>query len=205
MGFQSSRVTVAPPPARSAPAPFFHQQNTEQVITFRQQVQKQRVFAAPTQPSPPQKAKQQEPPQKNADSHQEALERNALHRQQLASVIEAHNEKVFSQFDDKLIDSEEEVSEEKGGAKQVPVLTTRGAPIPAKRPVQVANFLGKLTPLTSVPSSLKKRLPDSKRDELVAHLDLINSLDKQVNELVRKASRLFSDNQRTPSEEERRT
>ena len=40
-------------------------------------------------------------------------------RQQLASVIEAHNEKVFSQFDDKLRDSEEEVSEEKGGAKQV--------------------------------------------------------------------------------------
>ena len=34
-------------------------------------------------------------------------------------MIEAHNEKVFSQFDDKLRDSEEEVSEEKGGAKQV--------------------------------------------------------------------------------------
>merc|ERR1712106_298240 len=202
---QSSRVTVAPPPARSAPAPFFHQQNTEQVNTFRQQVQKQRVFAAPTQPSTPQKAKQQEPPQKNADSHREALERNALHRQQLASVIEAHNEKVFSQFDDKLRDSEEEVSEEKGGAKQVAVLTTRRAPIPAKRPVQVSNFLGKPTPLTRVPSYLKKRLPDSIRNELVAHLDLINSLDKQVNELVRKASRLFSDNQRTPSEEERRT
>merc|ERR1712106_1053234 len=205
MGFQSSRVTVAPPPARSAPAPFLHQQSTEQVNTFRQQVQKQRVFAAPTQPSTPQKAKQQEPPQKNADSHQEALERNALHRQQLASLIEAHNEKVFSQFDDKLRDSEEEVSEEKGGAKQVAVLTTRRAPIPAKRPVEVSNFLGKPTPLTRVPSYLKKRLPDSIRDELVAHLDLINSLDKQVNELVRKASRVFSDNQRTPSEEERRT
>ena len=40
-------------------------------------------------------------------------------RQQLASVIEAHNGKVFSQSDDKLRDSEEEVYEEKGGAKQV--------------------------------------------------------------------------------------
>ena len=67
----------------------------------------------------------------------------------------------------------------------------------------MSNFLGKPTPLTRVPSYLKKRLPDSIRDELVAHLDLINSLDKQVNELVRKASRVFSE--RTPSEEERRT
>ena len=85
------------------------------------------------------------------------------------------------------------------------VSSTRRVPIPAERPVQGSHFLGQPTPLTRVPSSLKKRLPDSIRDELVAHLDLINSLDKQVNELVRKASRIFSDNQRTPSEEERRT
>ena len=90
------------------------------------------------------------------------------------------------------------------------VLTsTRRVPIPAKRPVEVAHFRGKPTP-TRVPNVLKQKLPDSIRDEILAHLDLINSLDMQVNELVVKAARVFSVSEETalskriPYEEERR-
>ena len=57
----------------------------------------------------------------------------------------------------------------------------------------MSKFVGKPAPPTRMENSLKKQLPDSIRDELLAHLDLINKLDKQVNELVRRASRVFSE------------
>ena len=57
----------------------------------------------------------------------------------------------------------------------------------------MSKFVGKPAPPTRMENSLKKQLPDSIRDELLAHLDLINKLDKQVNELVRKASSVFSE------------
>jgi len=87
----------------------------------------------------------------------------------------------------------------------------KSASIPRRRPVEVAKFVGKQEPTTRIQSSLKNQLPDSIRDDLLAHLDLINKLDKQVNELVRKASRVFSEKEahalfiRKLQQEERRT
>ena len=75
--------------------------------------------------------------------------------------------------------------------------------------MEIANFLGKPTPSTKAPKFSTKALPESIRDELIEHLELINSLDEQINELVAKATRVFSNedialSKRKLYEEERR-
>ena len=88
-------------------------------------------------------------------------------------------------------------------------ISTRRAKVPVKRPVEIANFLGKPTPSTRAPKFSPKELPKSIRDDIIEHIELINSLDEQVNELVAKATRVFSKNEdiviskRKPLEEER--
>jgi len=187
--FLSGRVTAAPPPARSAPAP---PQSREQV---RHNLPQQRTSPSPTRNNAPQTTTKQQ--QSQVESHQEALERNALHRKQLAEVIKTHNEKVFGQFGNEITGSAEELLEESPEVAQTVVPSSvRTVSIPRKRPVAMTKSVGKPAkpaPTTRIQSSLKKQLPDSIRDELLAHLDLINKLDKQVNELVRKASRVFSE------------
>jgi len=213
--FQFGEVTAAPPPARSAPAPpLVRQQDRDQV---RQQRPPKRVFSSQAQPpserprQSQQQQQQQQRPQNNAESHQEALERNALHRKQLAEVIEAHNEKVFGDFGNEIAGSIEDTSEDINEVKQdVLPSSAKRISIPKRRPADVGNFVGKSTPTTKFPTSLKKKLPDSIRDDILAHLDLINKLDKQVNELVRKASRVFAEQEkralaiRKQEQEERR-
>lgn len=218
--FQPSPVTAAPPPARSAPAPpMFSQQANQRDNSFRQSNSQLNVFAAPTQPSVPQIQRtlprdlpnqQQTQDVNNAKTHEEALARNALHRQQLASVIETHNKKTFSQFENHLREVPKVASEEINEDNKNLLSVTRRPKIPAKRPVEIANFLGRPTPSTKAPRFLTKSLPDSIRNELLEHLELINSLDEQVNELVEKAARVFSTSEdfnppkRKPYEEERR-
>jgi len=185
--FLSGRVTAAPPPARSAPAP----------PPFREQVRhnlpQQRTPPSPTRNNIPQDTTQQQPQDRRVDSHQEALERNALHRKQLAEVIKTHNEKVFGQLENEIVGSAEDISEDIEVTQGVTSSSVNNVSIPRKRPVKVTKFVEKPSPPSRIKSSLKKQLPDSIRDELLAHLDLINKLDKQVNELVRKASRVFSE------------
>jgi len=188
--FLSGRVTAAPPPARSAPAPpAFNQPSREQV---RHNLPQQKTSPSPTRNNNPLETTEQQQ-HKRVESHQEALERNALHRKQLAEVIKTHNEKVFGQFGNEIAGSAEDISEDNEVIQVVSPSSAKSVSIPRRRPVEVAKFVGKPAPPTKIENSLKKQLPDSIRDELLAHLDLINKLDKQVNELVRKASRVFSE------------
>jgi len=101
-------------------------------------------------------------------------------------VIKAHNEKVFGPLENNLDDSIEVIHENKENQAALPSINRIS--IPKEKPVE-----GKSNPSDKIPSSLAKKLPDSVRDDILAHLKLVNMLNKQVNELVMKASRVFSE------------
>ena len=82
--------------------------------------------------------------------------------------------------------------------------------IQRKNPNEILNFRGKPTPTTKIPKVVKKKLPEALREDIIEHLTLINKLNEEVNDLVRKATKLFySENNSSlskerPYEEERR-
>ena len=127
-------------------------------------------------------------------SHDEALQRNALHRQQLAEVVAKHADKV-GEVTKTLKIPEGDNSEDSGR----PPVTSEEVP----RGKGVDRFLAKKTsPNKSQPTkeskksevSSQERLVDEEYpDQLLNHLELLSELDKQVEDLFSQALDIFSE------------
>ena len=131
-------------------------------------------------------------------SHDEALQRNALHRQQLAEVVAKHADKVTEvtktlripeEEDNTVVNSSEESRRPQVTSEEVP------------RGLSVDRFLAKKTSSnksqptkeskisqkSEVRSSQEERLVDAEEypesDQLLNHLELLSELDKQVEDL----------------------
>jgi len=130
-------------------------------------------------------------------SHDEALQRNALHRQQLAEVVAKHADKVDEVTKTLKIPEEEDNIVVNSEEPRRPPVTSEEVP----RGLSVERFLAKktspnksqqtkeskITHQKSEVSSQEGRLvdveeyPDS--DQLLNHLQLLSELDKQVEDL----------------------
>jgi len=127
-------------------------------------------------------------------SHDEALQRNALHRQQLAEVVAKHADKVDEVT--KTLKIPEDDSREES---RRPPATSQEVP----RGEIVDRFLAKKTsPNKSQPTKESKtsevssqdRLVDEEYpDQLLNHLELLSELDKQVEDLFSQALDIFSE------------
>ena len=127
-------------------------------------------------------------------SHDEALQRNALHRQQLAEVVAKHADKV-DEVTKTLKIPEDENSRESGRAP----ITSVGQ--------SVDRFLAKKTSSNKSQStngrkntnksevSFEESLVDAEQadHQLVNHLKLLSELDKQVEDLFSQALNIFSE------------
>jgi hypothetical protein len=136
-------------------------------------------------------------------SHDEALQRNALHRQQLAEVVAKHADKVgevtktlrIPEDDNTVVNSEE---------SRRPPVTSEEVP----RGESVDRFLAKKTsPNKSQPTKESKKTQTSEvssqerlvvadeefPDQLLNHLELLSELDKQVEDLFSQALDIFSE------------
>ena len=135
-------------------------------------------------------------------NHNKALQRNALHRKQLAEVVAKHNDRTVQVAKANGItnDTEKDIKAEndgrQGDAKDIP------------RVRKVDDFLSKKTVLTKSSSESLDRSPVSSRDEgpqrdselppeLADHLDLLSELDRQVEDLFSQARRVFSTSEKT--------
>ena len=129
-------------------------------------------------------------------SHDEALQRNALHRQQLAEVVAKHADKVTEVTKTLKIPEEEDNIVVNSEEPRRPPVTSEEVP----RGLSVDRFLAKKTsPNKSQPtkeskisqkskvSSQEERLVDVEEypdgDQLLNHLQLLSELDKQVEDL----------------------
>ena len=151
-------------------------------------------------------------------SHSSALERNALHRQQLAEVVARHQERTGQVAKEQGRTEEEEQVEE----ERTPQHVTEGLP----RAVKVTDFLAKKTGdrktgdrktgdgktddgktadrKTSLKTSTKKsdsgsgtnRIKSDFPRHLVEHLELLSELDSQVEDLFSLAMVIFSETPR---------
>jgi len=131
-------------------------------------------------------------------SHDEALQRNVLHRQQLAEVVAKHADKVTEVTKTLRIPEEEDSTVVNSSEEsRRPQVTSEEVP----RGLSVDRFLakktssnksqptkeGKISQKSEVRSSQEERLvdveeyPDS--DQLLNHLELLSELDKQVEDL----------------------
>ena len=127
-------------------------------------------------------------------SHDEALQRNALHRQQLAEVVAKHADKV-GEVTKTLKIPEGDNSEDSGR----PPVTSEEVP----RGKGVDRFLAKKTsPNKSQPtkeskksgvSSEERSVDEEYPDQLLNHLELLSELDKQVEDLFSQALDIFSE------------
>ena len=128
-------------------------------------------------------------------SHDEALQRNALHRQQLAEVVAKHADKVTEVTKTLKIPEEDDIIVVNSEEPRRPPVTSEEVP----RGLSVDRFLAKKTSSNksqptkeskisqkSEVSSQEERLvdveeyPDS--DQLLNHLQLLSELDKQVED-----------------------
>ena len=124
-------------------------------------------------------------------SHDEALQRNALHRQQLAEVVAKHADKVGEVTKTLKIPEGDNSEESRRPSEEVP------------RGKSEDRFLAKKTsPSKSQPTkeskksgvSSEERLVDEEYpDQLLNHLELLSELDKQVEDLFSQALDIFSE------------
>ena len=124
-------------------------------------------------------------------SHDEALQRNALHRQQLAEVVAKHADKVEKVTKTLKIPEGDNSEESRRPSEEVP------------RGKSEDRFLAKKTsPSKSQPTkeskksgvSSEERLVDEEYpDQLLNHLELLSELDKQVEDLFSQALDIFSE------------
>jgi len=129
-------------------------------------------------------------------SHDEALQRNALHRQQLAEVVAKHADKVDEVTKTLKIPEEEDNIVVNSEETRRPQVTSEEVP----RGLSVDRFLAKKTSSNksqptkeskisqkSEVSSQEERLVDVEEypngDQLLNHLQLLSELDKQVEDL----------------------
>ena len=127
-------------------------------------------------------------------SHDEALQQNALHRQQLAEVVAKHADKV-GEVTKTLKIPEGDNSENSGR----PPVTSEEVP----RGKGVDRFLAKKTsPNKSQPtkeskksevSSQERSVDEEYPDQLLNHLELLSELDKQVEDLFSQVLDIFSE------------
>jgi len=213
-----NRPPQQPPPHRVPQQPQPHQdrqqapprqqfQQSPPRQQFQQPLPRQQFQQPPPrqqfQQPPPRQQFQQPPPRQgpqqlpssqfnNVESHQEALERNALHRKQLAEVIEVHNDKTFSKLDDPASQISEVPNEVKN-KKEVMTTKIRKTKIPRKKSIEIEKtpFLGKSTSPIRTQKFTKEDLPENIRDDIIEHLELINSLDQQIQEVAAKAALVF--------------
>lgn len=156
----------------------------------------QRPLAPAFEQPPSSPALQPQAPADPAD-HDEALQRNALHRKQLAEVVAKHNDRTVQVAKANGIsnDTEKEIKVDNDGrqsdAKDV------------QRVRKVDDFLAKKTVSTKSSSSPLAKSPVGSSDEspsrdsdlpqeLADHLDLLSELDRQVEDLFSQARRVFS-------------
>ena len=122
-------------------------------------------------------------------SHDEALQRNALHRQQLAEVVAKHADKVGEVTKTLKIPEGDNSEESRRPPATEEVLSGKG----------VDRFLAKKTsPNKSQPTKESKKSEVSSVDEeypdqLLNHLELLSELDKQVEDLFSQALDIFSE------------
>ena len=171
----------------------------------RQQfLQSEAVPSAPRRPQQQNLSSQKVPKQIESSeasvrklSHDEALQRNALHRQQLAEVVAKHADKVDEVT--KTLKIPEDDSREES---RRPPATSQEVP----RGEIVDRFLAKKTsPNKSQPTKESKKTQTSEvssqdrlvdeeyPDQLLNHLELLSELDKQVEDLFSQALDIFSE------------
>jgi len=127
-------------------------------------------------------------------SHQAALARNALHRQQLAEVIEKHNKKTSEREQEIVRASAEETDEGKVGTSQLSsthsrISTRRNRP-KAVRNSNLGKFLKKETKNKEMESD-EEVLGDIK-ENVLENLDLILMLAEEIADLDTQAFDVFS-------------
>lgn len=127
-------------------------------------------------------------------SHQAALARNALHRQQLAEVIERHNKKTVEREQEIVRASAEETDEGKVGTSQISsthsrISTGRNRP-KAVRNFNLEKFLKKETKNKENDSN-EEVLGDIK-ENVLENLDLILMLAEEIADLDTQAFDVFS-------------
>jgi len=130
----------------------------------------------------------------NTKSHQEALARNALHRQQLAEVIEKHNKNIAEREQEIVRASAEETDEgrivtSQIASKQSKISTGRNRP-KAVRKFDLEKFLKKGTKNKEKDSD-EEGLGDIK-ENVLENLDLILTLAEEIADLDTKAFDVFS-------------
>jgi len=123
-------------------------------------------------------------------THQAALARNALHRQQLAEVIEKHNREITRKQEEIVRASAEETEEEiQTPSKEAVVIARKNKPKSSKH-FNLEKFLKK-DPIEEKSDSEKEYLGDIKEDVL-ENIDLILQLAEEIAELDVQAFDVFS-------------
>ena len=134
-------------------------------------------------------------------NHNEALQRNALHRKQLAEVVAKHNDRTVQVAKENGISHETENEIKSENDRQ----QSASEDVPRVR--KVDDFLAKKTVSTKSSSAPPAKSPLSSKDEanskysdlpkeLADHLVLLSELDRQVEDLFSQARVVFSSSEK---------
>ena len=160
----------------------------------------QRPLAPAFEQPPSSPALQPQAPADPAD-HDEALQRNALHRKQLAEVVAKHNDRTVQVAKENGISHETENEIKSENDRQ----QSASEDVPRVR--KVDDFLAKKTVSTKSSSAPPAKSPLSSKDEanskysdlpkeLADHLVLLSELDRQVEDLFSQARVVFSSSEK---------